>query len=113
MTIFIVSVHVFVSIVLILIVLLQTGKGASMGAVFGSGSSQALFGPSGGTTFLSKATTAMAIIFMVTSLTLAVMSGSKPKSSVVLEAKSPVTEAATAQPAVPQPAETALPEAAE
>jgi len=59
--------HVLVCIGLILVVLLQAGKGANMGAVFG-GSSQTIFGSSGPGTFLSKMTTAIAVIFMVTSL---------------------------------------------
>ena len=54
-----------------MIVLLQTGKGADMGAAFGGGSSQTLFGSTGASTFLSKATTVAAIVFMLTSLSLA------------------------------------------
>jgi protein translocase SecG subunit len=61
--------HVTVCIVLILVVLLQAGKGANMGAVFG-GSSQTIFGSSGPGTFLGKMTTAVAIIFMLTSFSL-------------------------------------------
>ena len=56
-TILITIIHVIVCLALILIVLLQTGKGAGMGATFGGGGSQTLFGSSGGSTFLSKATT--------------------------------------------------------
>ena len=69
MQILITIVHVTACIVLILVVLLQAGKGASMGAVFG-GSSQTIFGSSGPGTFLGKMTTAVAIIFMLTSLSL-------------------------------------------
>ena len=69
MQILITIVHVIVCIVLILVVLLQAGKGANMGAVFG-GSSQTIFGSSGPGTFLGKMTTAVAIIFMLTSLSL-------------------------------------------
>ena len=68
MSIFLILIHVFVCIALIMIVLLQTGKGADMGAAFGGGSSQTLFGSTGASTFLSKATTAAAVIFMLTSL---------------------------------------------
>ncbi|MBW1777673.1 MAG: preprotein translocase subunit SecG, partial [Deltaproteobacteria bacterium] len=68
MTTLIIILHVFVCVALILIVLLQTGKGADMGAVFGGGSSQTLFGSTGASTFLSKATTIAAVIFMLTSL---------------------------------------------
>jgi len=73
-------VHIFVSIGLILVVLLQTGKGADMGAVFG-GSSSTIFGSSGAGNFLTRLTTGMAIVFMMTSLTLGYFSGRKPASS--------------------------------
>jgi len=90
MTALIVTIHVIVSIALILIVLLQTGKGADMGAVFGGAGSQALFGNTGAATFLGKMTTAAAVIFMITSLTLAYISKSGGKS-VVSDIK-PVTQ---------------------
>lgn len=67
--IILIAVHVLICLALILIVLLQKGKGASMGAAFG-GSSQTVFGSTGATPFLSKLTTAIAIIFMFTSLSL-------------------------------------------
>ena len=75
MSILIVVIHVIVCIALIMIVLLQTGKGSDMGAAFGGGASQTLFGTTGASTFLSKATTAAAIVFMLTSLALAYMAG--------------------------------------
>jgi len=62
-------VHVFACLFLAVVVLLQTGKGSDAGAVFG-GSSQTIFGSSGAGNFLTKLTTATAIIFMLTSLTL-------------------------------------------
>jgi preprotein translocase subunit SecG len=71
---FITALHVIVCIMLILIVLLQTGKGAEMGAAFG-GSTQTVFGSSGPAGFLNKMTTAVAILFMVTSLVLCYLSG--------------------------------------
>ncbi len=77
MSTFILVLHIFVSIALVLIVLLQSGKGADMGSAFGGGASQTLFGSTGASTFLSKATTAVAIIFMLTSLYLAYVSGHK------------------------------------
>jgi preprotein translocase subunit SecG len=73
MSIFIVVLHVAVCIALIMIVLLQTGKGADMGAAFGGGGSNTLFGATGASTFLGKMTTVAAIVFMLTSLTLAIM----------------------------------------
>jgi preprotein translocase subunit SecG len=63
--------HVVVSIALILIVLLQTGRGSEIGAAFGSGSSQTIFGSSGSSGFMTKLTTVVVVVFMVTSLVLA------------------------------------------
>jgi preprotein translocase subunit SecG len=83
MTIFLVFLHILVSIALIGIVLLQSGKGAEMGASFGAGGSQSVFGASGGTTFMSKLTTGAAIIFMLTSLTLAYRSSQPGTSSIM------------------------------
>jgi preprotein translocase subunit SecG len=83
MDILIVIIHVIVCVALIMIVLLQTGKGADMGAAFGGGASQTLFGTTGASTFLSKATTAAAIIFMLTSLILAYSRSTKDSSDLV------------------------------
>ena len=69
-------IHIIVCFALILIVLLQTGKGADMGAAFG-GSSQTVFGSSGSVGFLGKLTTGAAVFFMLTSLTLAYLSGTR------------------------------------
>jgi preprotein translocase subunit SecG len=63
-------IHVVICFLLIMIVLLQSGRGADMGAAFG-GSSQTIFGSSGPTTFLGKMTTIIATVFMLTSLWLA------------------------------------------
>ena len=82
MTTIVILIHVLVAFALIVIVLLQTGKGASMGAIFG-GSSQALFGPMGASTFLGKLTTVAAAVFMITSLLLAIFWGSQRVKSVV------------------------------
>ena len=92
--------HVIVCIALILIVLLQTGKGADMGAAFGGGSSQTLFGSTGGSTFLGKMTTVAAIVFMITSLGLAYLSGHKLKNSIMTDQKAPIEQKAT--PAEPE-----------
>lgn len=67
----IVVIHLIVCLFLIFIILIQSSKGAEMGAAFG-GSSQTLFGSRGAATFLSKMTTVAAILFMLTSLTLAI-----------------------------------------
>ena len=92
MSILLIVIHVVVCIALIMIVLLQTGKGADMGAAFGGGSSQTLFGSTGASTFLSKATTVAAIVFMLTSLTLAYVSGGKAVKSVVQDVQAPIEQ---------------------
>jgi len=96
-----VIVHVIVCIALILIVLLQTGKGAEMGAAFG-GASQTVFGGAGPAPFLTKITTGAAVIFMITSLALAYMS-SKPSTSSLMKNVKPVpaAPASSAAPAMP------------
>ncbi|MFP4033519.1 MAG: preprotein translocase subunit SecG [Desulfococcaceae bacterium] len=83
MSALLVIIHVIVCIALILIVLLQTGKGADMGAAFGGGGSQTLFGSTGAGSFLGKATTAAAVLFMVTSLSLAYVSSNRVGGSVM------------------------------
>jgi preprotein translocase subunit SecG len=77
-------IHVLVCLFLIVIVLLQHGKGADIGATFG-GSSQSLFGSEGPIPLLNKVTTAAAIIFMLTSVTLAYFSSSASTGSVMSE----------------------------
>lgn len=77
--------HVSVGLFLILVVLLQAGKGAAMGASLGSAGSQAMFGSSGAGNFLTKLTTVAAIIFMATSLSLAVVSTKKDQDSVITD----------------------------
>ncbi len=98
MTALLIVIHVIVCIVLIMVVLLQTGKGSDMGAAFGGGSSQTLFGTSGASTFLSKATTVAAIVFMLTSLGLAYISGKKEGSSVMKNARPPIEQKQTETP---------------
>ncbi len=90
MSILLIIIHIIVCIALIMIVLLQTGKGADMGAAFGGGSSQTLFGSTGASTFLSKATTVAAVVFMVTSLGLAYLSHRQGTESVVTQTPPPV-----------------------
>ena len=67
-------VHVFVCLFLVIVVLLQSGKAADLAGAFGGMGSQTVFGPRGSATLLSKATTIAAALFMVTSLTLSVLS---------------------------------------
>ena len=98
-------IHVIVCFALILIVLLQAGKGAEMGAAFG-GASQTIFGTSGAVGFLTKLTTIAAVVFMVTSLLLAFTSTKRAAS--VMQG-SPVqtapaeTQQVPVQPQVPAP----------
>lgn len=100
MIIVVTIIHVIVSIGLILVVLLQTGKGAEVGAVFG-GSSATIFGSSGAGNFLTKLTSGMAIVFMMTSLTLGYFAGRKP-SATIFDNRAPVAApVAPAQPTAP------------
>lgn len=68
-------VHLLVAIGLVALVLMQQGKGADMGAAFGSGASSTVFGSRGSSSFLTRATGILATIFFVTSLSLAYFSG--------------------------------------
>lgn len=76
MTILLIIFHVLVSIALVLIVLLQTGKGSDLASAFGGGGQNAVFGGAGPASFLNKMTTAVAVLFMATSFTLAYVSSS-------------------------------------
>ncbi len=94
----IVIVHVVVCLILILVVLLQSGKAADLAGAFGGTGSQTEFGTRGQATLLSKVTTISAVIFMITSLGLYILSA-KGTSSVVGSEKPPVqTSAPAAQP---------------
>ncbi|MFQ5431148.1 MAG: preprotein translocase subunit SecG [Nitrospinota bacterium] len=95
--------HVVVAFVLILIVLLQSGKGASMGAAFG-GSSQTVFGSRGPAGFMSKLTTGAAIIFMLTSLALSMISAGE-RHVTILEDAVPPPSAEEPAPVAEPPAE--------
>jgi preprotein translocase subunit SecG len=83
------AIHVVAALSLILTVLLQAGKGAAMGSGLGAGSSQTMFGSSGAGNFLTKLTTGIAILFMITSLTLAVFSTQKKSSSLIQGVEEP------------------------
>jgi len=103
MTTLLTIIHILACITLILIVLLQAGKGANMGAAFG-GSSQTVFGSSGAGTFLGKMTAAVAIIFMLTSITLT-YTASRKTSGLMDGAAAPATrqELPAAQKPAPLP----------
>lgn len=79
---FITILHIIICVILIMIVLLQTGKGAEMGAAFG-GSTQTVFGSSGPAGFLSKLTTAVAILFMITTLSLCYLTSRLPLPTIM------------------------------
>jgi preprotein translocase subunit SecG len=110
MHILVTIVHVLACFIMILVVLLQAGKGANMGAAFG-GSSQTVFGSTGAGTFLGKMTAAVAIIFMLTSLTLTYTASHK-SSSLMERSKMPVTRQAPAIPTPNTAVPAAIPEAA-
>ncbi len=100
LSILVVIFHTIVALTLIAVVLLQVGKGGSIGAAFGGGgSSQTLFGSRGPATFLSRLTTAAAAVFMITSLALAYLSSSARQSSSItdqvpaIEQQAPASEA--------------------
>ena len=94
--------HVLICIFLILVVLLQQGKGADWAGTFGGGGSQTVFGARGAGTVLSKATTAAAIIFMITSLALTILIARPGVNSVIDEKAVPKTTTPAPAPA-PQP----------
>ena len=81
------TIHIILAVILIVLVLIQQGKGADAGAAFGSGASSTVFGARGNATFLNKLTTVIALSFFVTSLSLAYISSNKSQGS-----KSLITE---------------------
>ena len=120
-----VTAHVMICVLLVIVVLLQSGKAADLAGAFGGAGSQTAFGPRGAATFLSKATTWCAVMFMVTSMTLVLRqsrqasnSGSifenmgtkksapapKPALPVVPVSTTPAPATTTPAPAQPSPA---------
>ncbi len=95
-------VHVLAAVTLVALVLIQHGKGADMGAAFGSGASQTLFGSRGSANFLTRTTAVLATIFFITSLSLVYLSTREgtPASSVVPSQK---TETVPTMPPVDKP----------
>jgi len=102
---FIISLHIITCLLLIAIVLLQQGKGQDLASAFGGGGSQTAFGPRGSATVLSRATTILAALFVITSLTLSVL---KPGRSSVLD-QVPETVASPTPAAPDAPVEAAPP----
>jgi preprotein translocase subunit SecG len=101
-------VHVLCAVGIVVLVLLQHGKGADMGAAFGSGSAGSLFGSAGAANFLSRTTAILAAIFFVTSLGLTYFSAPSKSGGVTqhLDVPASKTEATPAAPAPSAPAPT-------
>jgi preprotein translocase subunit SecG len=107
------TLHVIVCFILVLVVLLQSGKGADLAGAFGGGATQTAFGSRGPASFLSKMTTVAAVLFMITSISLSMISRQTESGKSVLEtttqpaATEPAAEKPAAQPeqAVPTPEE--------
>ena len=87
--------HLVAAVLLIGLVLIQQGKGADMGAAFGSGASQTVFGASGSGSFLTRGTAILATTFFITSLTLAYFSGQANTSDSVVDQVGPTTHMQT------------------
>ncbi len=96
-------VHVLTALGIIGLVLLQHGKGADVGAAFGSGASGSLFGASGSANFLSRATAFLAAVFFATSLSLAYLATHKPRAPTGVMESAPAQPAPAAPVAAPKP----------
>ena len=94
-------VHVIAALGVVGLVLMQHGKGADMGAAFGSGASGSLFGASGSSNFLSHATAILAAVFFITSMSLTYVSSHKSRPAGVMEAHKASLQ--PAKPAAPTP----------
>jgi preprotein translocase subunit SecG len=96
------SVHVVVCFVLIVVVLLQKGKGQDFASTFGGGGTQTSFGARSGATILHRATTVAAVLFMLTSLTLTILMSRPGQRSVLGEGSAPAESSAPALPMTPE-----------
>ena len=96
-----VTLHVLVCFVLVLVIMLQSGNAADLAGAFGGAGSQTAFGPRGAATFLSKATTWCAIVFMLTSLTLSIKRTPTTISTGASSVLEETTKTAPAKPAAP------------
>src|SRR5690606_33903477 len=95
----------------IVLVLLQQGKGAEMGAAFGGGSSGSLFGATGSANFLSRTTAFLAVVFFLTSLGLAYVATSRPTSGGSVMDRAPVETVPAPSSEVPVPSDVPQPSA--
>ncbi|MFV8570072.1 preprotein translocase subunit SecG [Marinobacter sp. SBS5] len=91
----VVVVHVVIAVALVGVVLIQQGKGADAGAAFGGGASQTVFGSQGSGSFLTRVTTLMAVVFFVTSFSLAIFA--KQRAEVAGEAGIPMLQESSAE----------------
>ena len=104
------TIHVLLAIAVIGLVLIQQGKGADAGAAFGSGSSATVFGAGGSGSFLTRMTTALAALFFVTSLALAVIAANRGgESDSVVDRTAPAMEQVESQGGNDLPAEESTP----
>ncbi len=101
----VIALHILVCFVLILVVLLQSGKGADLSGAFGGGATQTAFGSRGPASLLSKITTGAAVVFMLTSITLARMHPTNQEKSILdtAPATAPQPKAPAVQPPSPPP----------
>jgi len=101
--------QVFVALGLIAIILVQHGKGADAGAAFGSGASSTVFGSRGSGNFLTRATTVLAVLFLVNSMTLGYIAAHKPENISLMEehAQRAEQEQQQSETAPPVPADSA------
>jgi len=102
----IIVIDVLAAIGLVALVLLQQGKGADMGAAFGSGASQTLFGSRGTANFLTRTTAILAVVFFGANLALAYLAAAPAPERSVTEPLTPPTSSSPAEPGVPPPPET-------
>lgn len=101
MSTFLLVLHVFTCVVLVLVILVQSGKDGGIGVMGGGGSSQTIFGSSGGANFFTKFTSGAAVVFMVTSIVLTMTRGGKHTSVFDRMPKTTNTAPAPAAPAAP------------
>ena len=109
MEILVLVIHVIAAMSIIGLVLLQHGKGADVGAAFGSGTSGSLFGAAGSANFLSRATSILAVVFFVSSLALTYLSSNRSGKQGVMANQPAPAQSLPAQ--IPQPAAPAVPSA--
>ena len=107
-----VTLHILVCFVLVIVIMLQSGNAADLAGAFGGAGSQTAFGPRGAATFLSRATTWCAIVFMMTSFTLAVKRApveSGGTGSILEETQQPAPKSAPAKPVAQPPVKLPVP----